>query len=511
MSKNDNLFQLIRSLNANEKRYFKLFANLQKGNKHYISLFDAITKQSEYDERTLKKRFNDTLSAQKFSAAKAYLEEQIIKALSNLNTYKNTKGLLHEEMQTIGLLIEKKLYPQAEIRINKLKQKANDQEHFEVLTEIISIEIILINQSSIGNYTNDYLGRINERSESLEKYHNILLFRDLYQKMMYLIVINGQARQNNDTEQTSQIEIQIKQIVQHSLLANENNALSKRAKIDFNNCWFGYHYYHAQYEQSLFYKEKGLEIWDSFTTYKNDNIGMYLSYLANLNTLQNNLKYYDRTLIYLERMKQIVIQYPRYSSFVFQNYYSSALVAYAGLFNVETPLTFVPDIEKGLEVYRNEIYKVRYIDLCFNVSVLFFKVGRFSAASDWLNRILHDEDDIREDVQCLFRIYNLVLQYELENWLWMESLLRNYQRYLQKRKHLFDFEQIMLRFFRKAINVPNKQMLKALLIELLLQLQSLLDKPAEQKHLHRFSFIAWVESKINGHSFLEVWKDNPIF
>jgi hypothetical protein len=507
MSKTTHLFQLIQSLNANEKRYFKLFANLQKGNKHYIDLFDAIAKQKEYNETALKKHFADSLSAQKFSAAKAYLEEQIIKALSNIATYKGTKNLLHEEMLAINLLAEKRLHSHAEIRIDKLKQKAYEHEQFEVVIEIIALQMSLITQTLIGNYATDYLTVINERETALEKYHNALTFRNLYQKMIYFITITGQARGNKDEQQPQTAQTHINQIIQHPLLKHEDNALSKRAKLDFNNCWYAYHYYYTQYEQSLFFKEKGLAIWDSFIAYKNDNMDMYLSYLANLNALQNHLKHYHQTLIYLQKMKLIAAQYPQYDLFVFQNYYGSALVAYAGLFDVETPLAFVPAIEQGLAVHKDKINKVRYIDLCFNVSVLFFKVGRFSEASDWLNRILYNDDDIREDVQCLLRIYNLVVQYELQNWLWMESLLRNYHRYLQKRQQLFDFEQIMLRFFRKAIDAPNKKAQQTLFAELLPQLQNLINKPTEQQHLRNFTFIVWVESKLKKQSFLETWQN----
>ncbi len=50
MKVTDDLFQLIKSLDQSEKRYFKVFATMHiKGsdNNKYVGLFDAIDKQDD--------------------------------------------------------------------------------------------------------------------------------------------------------------------------------------------------------------------------------------------------------------------------------------------------------------------------------------------------------------------------------------------------------------------------------------------------------------------------------
>src|SRR5690349_16221129 len=52
------LFNLIKSLNKGEKRYFKLFARTRSAHKdtnNYIRLFDVIEKQGEYNEEKIKR------------------------------------------------------------------------------------------------------------------------------------------------------------------------------------------------------------------------------------------------------------------------------------------------------------------------------------------------------------------------------------------------------------------------------------------------------------------------
>lgn len=64
MIPSNECFALIKSLQPNEKRYFKLFASKQgdKNAKQYIALFDAfdaLDSDKEYDEYKLKKKLKD--------------------------------------------------------------------------------------------------------------------------------------------------------------------------------------------------------------------------------------------------------------------------------------------------------------------------------------------------------------------------------------------------------------------------------------------------------------------
>jgi len=50
MKPSTELFELIKSLTASEKRHFKLNASLQKGNKNYIHIFEITDSQNVYDD-----------------------------------------------------------------------------------------------------------------------------------------------------------------------------------------------------------------------------------------------------------------------------------------------------------------------------------------------------------------------------------------------------------------------------------------------------------------------------
>ena len=59
MKPSTELFDLIKSLTKSEKRFFKLASSLQTGDKNYLKIFDAIDRQSNYDENTIKGQFKN--------------------------------------------------------------------------------------------------------------------------------------------------------------------------------------------------------------------------------------------------------------------------------------------------------------------------------------------------------------------------------------------------------------------------------------------------------------------
>ena len=80
-SEND-LFELIKSLNKGEKKSFTLFANYySEGDKSHIRLFELMDAQKEYDEEKIKLLFKKEKIKSPLSRVKNYLLEIILKSL----------------------------------------------------------------------------------------------------------------------------------------------------------------------------------------------------------------------------------------------------------------------------------------------------------------------------------------------------------------------------------------------------------------------------------------------
>ena len=108
----DQLFQLIKSLNKSEKRYFNLYASRHTlGEKNnYVILFDAIDKQNEYDEASILKQFKKEAFINKFSITKARLYDVILDSLTAFHSASSIDAQLKRDLHCAEILYKKTLY-----------------------------------------------------------------------------------------------------------------------------------------------------------------------------------------------------------------------------------------------------------------------------------------------------------------------------------------------------------------------------------------------------------------
>ena len=127
---NDELFQLIKSLDKTEKRLFKLYVKRISGTDDLkmITLFDALDKMEEYDEDKLLQK-NKSLKKQQLSNMKTYLYRQILSCLRQVSDDDNVDMQLHEQMGYARILYNKGLYHQSLKVLDKLKQNARLHYH----------------------------------------------------------------------------------------------------------------------------------------------------------------------------------------------------------------------------------------------------------------------------------------------------------------------------------------------------------------------------------------------
>ena len=111
----DDLFQLIKALTKQEKRYFKLHASrhvIGKENK-YVKLFDAIDQQKEYNEERIKKKFNHAPITRQLHVAKNYLYHLLLDSLRSYHESKS-EDKFFTLLRNAQLLFNKGLYCKAD-------------------------------------------------------------------------------------------------------------------------------------------------------------------------------------------------------------------------------------------------------------------------------------------------------------------------------------------------------------------------------------------------------------
>lgn len=139
MQKKDEIFELIHSMDASEKRYFKRYSSIHSDKKDSVSIqiFDALDKMKFYSEEKLKDHFKDQKTAQHLHVSKNYLLKNILRSLRNYHQSFSKESELKDILVEIEILSQKKQYHLAYKILSKAYKTAYQYELFLQILEIL--------------------------------------------------------------------------------------------------------------------------------------------------------------------------------------------------------------------------------------------------------------------------------------------------------------------------------------------------------------------------------------
>lgn len=180
MRSSDDLFQLIKSPDKNEKRYFKLavskYASADDSN--YLKLFDAIDAQQEYSEAKLKKKFKGQKIEKNFPTEKNYLYRLILKNLRGYSQEQTIENKIKDMLREAEFLYKKALYDQCGKVLAKAKEISITHEKHLQLLEIYEMEGLLLLVTESKKELNTHLSSDFDTIRTMfEKAANILDYR----------------------------------------------------------------------------------------------------------------------------------------------------------------------------------------------------------------------------------------------------------------------------------------------------------------------------------------------
>ncbi len=141
MKPTTELFDLIKSLNRSERRYFKLNASVQKGNKNYLKLFEAVDSQTAYGEQFLKKKYKNEKFITNLTVTKNYLYKLNVRSLNSYYNEKSVDTKLNNLLNKCRLLYNKALFRQYFKSVQSGKEMAVKFEMFSYQLEFLELEI----------------------------------------------------------------------------------------------------------------------------------------------------------------------------------------------------------------------------------------------------------------------------------------------------------------------------------------------------------------------------------
>lgn len=495
------LFDLIKSLSGSEKRYFKL-ATKKDGDSKYLCLFEAIEEQENFDDDLLKAVVYDeqTVRGKKFSELKAYLYDLILKNLQQFDEQNAVDYQLKSLLLSVRSMFQRLRYKDCKYLLARAKKIALRYEKFGVILEIINWEKDLAYARSDVDYFDQHLTDIRKEEEDcLAKMMQIKTYESLFYELFLVAKTN--------TPQSKTLKIEVEQLAAHTLLQSITITSSFHAKILFYRIHAILSYQKREVEKFYSQSKALIPLIESKPYLLKEDVAHYISALNNLIGSCGFTRRNGELRIYLEKLKKVKPNTKDDELKIHRQYYSNyfSFCIHSGEF------------KEGVVVLKKHLKEVKKLDpKLFKRSIFFFRYfyiyfgsGNYDQALTYLNEWLHlPRSAEQKGLQVVAQILNLIIHYEMNNNILLDSLLKSTQRSLQKSKHYNAFEHLLFSCLRQANHLVNKKEKKKLFADVLENLSRTKWSQKEKAMLRLFNFKAWLLSKAQEKTFAEVVQES---
>ncbi|MBI2268858.1 MAG: hypothetical protein HYU69_00715 [Bacteroidetes bacterium] len=502
MKPSDELFRLIKSLSKAEKRGFKLYAARYTGSKTYLKLFEAIDKQKEYNEDKLLKLFAKEKFSRQLHRYKNYLTSLILQSLEMQYAADSVDSILKHKVLQIGILYKKGLFEQCRKLISNAKELAQKRESYLILLELSHWEFRLTAIQSYLNVGENYIVNLfNTEFNTIEEYKNYREYSEIEGRVFNIFKKEGLMRNPDYLKQ-------LNKLASHPLLSDERSATSFISKIKFHSIHVAICSITHNFKKIILHTKRVVELIEENPYHIGDNKSNYIICLANHFNSQVSLNRFSEALQTVKKIKSVPVIAQGDKEMATLMTIDKELFLHYKMGDFEKGKALLNSIDR--EYFEGIVIKYkRESEVFFKIANIYFGMGEFQKASIYSKRIINTIfTNQRKDIECFFRIFLLIIYYEMGEQDQLEFSIRSVYRFLLKRDRLYKFEDAILTFIRKKIiKLNTHEELRKAFIELKDQLEKITKYPFEKTALDYFDFISWLESKIERRPFALVVKE----
>ena len=524
-----DLFNLIKSLDRTEKRFFKVYASrhvIGRQN-NYVRLFNAIDRQLFYNEEELhvSQRY-----IRQMPLLKNRLYEIILKSLQLYSAGYSEETYLKTQLQSIRILFEKGLYDQCEKMLDRIQRIASENEFHLIQLEIQEWQEKLLYATSFsGSSENDQEQIFTNSVRVVNDYLSLRACRNVGMVMEGRICQDGYPR-------SLIVLAGYTDLVSKRIFGPGDKTLPRSGRKHFYACMFAlflcrnevYTAYNWAKKLIIHLEEDPVQITREPESYLHALDGMAIcllrlgmfsemrELLVKLRKPHHSSKRLEELSMFLQTHHELLLHMrtgntekaiemiSRREYLVVSNANKAEEATNKYLANPQY------EEEEGSKIsLQNRMFRVI---LQFNFATIHFVAGNYLASVNYLNGIINDYSlDLRSDIQCLSRILNLLAHFELGNFELMEYGVRSTYRFLCRKNGLYRFESLMLGFIRdELIKHSGEKRFLVALSKLREDIKEVLLDPLERRVMESFDFITWIDSKLQNRPFAELIKENRL-
>ncbi len=484
MKTKDDLFLLVQSLDKAEKRYFRLYAKRYARSSNYLRLFDAIARMPVYSEELVKRMFEGEKFAERLAVTKDYLYDMILRSLSEQHEEATPEQQAVSLYRRVAVLVNRRMYAQAERFIVKAKKLCLHYDLFEELLLVMGLEA--------------YLPWVDRKAVFREQDHVMKLYNNNYQCGVFAEQLRIFAEERHVIRTVKDRE-EVEALLRQAPISSEEEALTFSARLRY---LFGYAQYHTltgDYTSSMKLHRRIVELFHASPQFIATNTLAYISEVRVVHSYQllhadfaeadrmighfRNIRvplrfvpFHDILLLFMEQMycrhkpqlDRVPALQQRYGEL--QTIYGQEMEAYG----VDMKVHFTANFSTLYFMRREYGQSLHYVDTLFREASL----RRYPA--------------FENDAKILF----LILHFELGNTDLLPYIIRSTYRFLLKRERLYAFERCVLRYLRLLASVPDSYHLKQWFSMLHDEVREIASDPVEGNFLRREDYLRWLQEKI---------------
>jgi len=455
------LFDLIKSLSASEKRYFKLYAIAISGREtaSYMKLFNFIDKMNDYDEELIKKKFKNERFIKQLSVLKNYLLNLIIKGLLHSREETHTSSHLQLQVATIQLLFEKGLHGLCLKTIKRLKEAAQLQEDFSMIDKLCDWEIRIL---MCDLQTTKAIEKTDEQINALKKR---LIDLEIKREALGLLKTSYETKTN----------------IANNKLLKAAEKFEKKTRIQQEHGGIlGRYFHHAALnvafgtlkdnDKRFYHATIAMRQIEQNESFLEANLRLYISLMYNYSNALFSTKEFDLLQEFLEEKSKIIEslndnlhkELKLMGNVILSNV--KILLFLNGYYSV-LPSNIVSVSKKNIQESRHYSDGFYIAELSINLIHALFLEKQFNEALYFVNEILnHKRYKFIQLIYTQTRLWELILHHELNNVFLLKNLCESTIRFLNKEKKLMPFDLKMINYL-KTDDIEKKETLKEELLK----------------------------------------------
>lgn len=436
----DNIFKLIQSMSASEKRYFK---------RHYASeknlttdLFDFINSLEEYEEELVKKHFVSSKLSKNLKVYKVQLMDLLLKSLTSYHNKKSIRSKIRMGLEEVEILMDKQLHSMAVSRLKKIKDLCLKHEELEYIFSIIYFEIFLNSFFDIDLKPGEY-----ETLEELEQYTDTI--KNIYR----LKKINFSLSDKNNNELTNTLEkseiLEYNKILNHDLAIPESRNLTLSEQYYRNSSLSILHkLVNSNEEEEFAYKQKNIQLFESHPYFIKNNAGFYFAALFNYMACCRRLNRFDELEAGLVSIKELIQQYPFLKRNAIFIYYLETKHNFLQKNYSKICDHLEPEITRHIKKYKQkEEHLTALIFIYFVLTNLVLK--DYHKAHYYLRRLSSSAKKLNPSYTQFFHILELISHHETNDTFVIQNLLGSHKRKLKTSQDENIFFKAFIKLFHQ--------------------------------------------------------------